>query len=232
MVKQLINAEPWSTPDVAMRGPSKFALPRQVWSHSPITRRRARSIEAASSEGTATWLAQAMTQPDSKFLFHANGKIAFEISTIASAAVDRIAWRSWPAIAELGLHPSEAGTGDSLLYLLGDKDDSVSTADPVLGDPGWRFAVDASDVAEPLLLETLGVVLKNPRETMPTLSHCQLGVIGQAISRISWHREVASCRPTTPTGGGHHRRDHQGRSVFPRTDPVAHSLLCVLFVTV
>eukprot|EP00658_Telonema_sp_P-2_P070616 TRINITY_DN60060_c0_g1_i1.p1 TRINITY_DN60060_c0_g1~~TRINITY_DN60060_c0_g1_i1.p1 ORF type:complete len:178 (-),score=50.92 TRINITY_DN60060_c0_g1_i1:16-549(-) len=57
------------------------------------------------------------------------------------------------------------------------------------------------------------------------LSRCQLGVIGQAVSRLSWHREVAGQVDTgTPVGAGHHRLSETGL-MFPRTDPVAIMLV-------
>ena len=81
---------------------------------------------------------------------------------------------------------------------------------------------------------TTTTALMAPRALMGKLDRGGLAILGQAASRLAWHREVTHCvrsgRRLVPAGGGHRRRDpeepNSRKAVsYPRTDPVAIMLV-------
>ena len=188
------------------------------------------------------FLRQAVAENDSKFLFYRKGKVAVDHPEHS------LAWRDYATVEKLGLKffetQEKAESGNAVFVILGKRKDGAPVeGDKYLRQPGWRFAVDVSDMEEADLLATLesgkevhadSTDFIDARRLIPMLDHATLSVLGQVVARLSWHQEVQfstrSGNKVYPTGGGHRKQDLAEKNTrkaisYPRTDPVAIMLV-------
>jgi len=121
---------------------------------------------------------------------------------------------SWLKYDQIQASPSDY---NEEFILLGSKDDT------------FYFAVEALKDSEPGTTEFYGL-----REASLFLSQEEAAILAQGKSLLEWnnnHRFCGSCgSPTTPSGGGTKRlctnqTKRCGKSLYPRTDPVAIMLI-------
>ena len=190
------------------------------------------------------FLRQAVAEDESKFLFYRKGKIAVDHPQ------QRLAWRGYATVEKLGLKFFETQerpeSGNTVFVILGKNQHGATVeGDRSLSEPGWRFAVDVSDLEEADLLATLSSDSEtearvdatnfiDPRKLIPVLDSATSAVLGQAMARLNWHQEVQfstrSGNKVFPIGGGHRKQDLAEDNLrlgisYPRTDPVAIMLV-------
>jgi len=216
-----------------------------------------------SHQETTKVVKDAFDHPESRFLLFRDGKIALanQIKDIDSkgetsaseSSGKSLAWWTWAQVSALPswrareLEPEPEKfvgemDGDSAgrtVILLGRKkkvgdvehDNCGESHDEVILGSGWRFVCDVSGVEDPAL-EKLTFI--HPRSMLNKLPSGDMAVVGQAVSRMNWHLEMAHSprtgAATAPIGCGHRRRDwsqedRRNAVFYPRTDPVAIMLV-------